>query len=178
LCVLALGARPLRLWPRAGCFAGSYCHSRLHLEPLGLVLSVSRILLSVLLFAGAFTRLLDGRLDSVRILAQNLRPGRVLIKRFPYPNGSLFERALQFHPGTGYFHSGPQEPLMPREMAEEYSPFFDETICCPALILGESSDSGRNPRLNARAKFALFPPSLTRFTSEHFDGSQNRDQGG
>ena len=45
-----------------------------------------RILLSVLLFAGAFTSLLDGRLDSVRILAQNVRAGWVLIKRFPPPN--------------------------------------------------------------------------------------------
>ncbi len=96
LCVLALGARPLRLWPRAGCFAGSYCHSRLRLEPLGLVLSVSRILLSVLLFAGAFTRLLDGRLDSVRILAQNLRPVRVLIKRFPFPQRTAIEKACTF----------------------------------------------------------------------------------
>jgi hypothetical protein len=120
LYVLALGARPWRLWPRAGCFAASCCHSRLRLVRLGLVLSVSRILLSVLLFAGAFTRLLDGRLDSVRILAQKMRTNKVLIKRFPYPNGSLFERALHFHPRTGYFHSRPQEPLMPREMAEEY----------------------------------------------------------
>jgi hypothetical protein len=44
---------------------------------------VSRILLSVLLFAGAFTSLLDGRLGSVFILAQNLKAGWVLIKRFP-----------------------------------------------------------------------------------------------
>ncbi len=177
MCVLALGAHPLRPWRRAGCFAGSYCHSRLRLEPLGLVLSVSRILLSVLLFAGAFTRLLDGRLDSVRILAQKMRTDKVLIKRFPYPNGSPFERALHFHPRTGYFHSGPQEPLTPHEMAEEYPTFFWESICRPVGFLGESSDSGRNPRLNARAKLALFPPSPTRFMSEHFDGSQNRDQG-
>ncbi len=47
---------------------------------------MSRILLSVLLFAGAFTSLLDGRLDSVRILAQNVGAGWVLIKRFPSPN--------------------------------------------------------------------------------------------
>ena len=45
---------------------------------------MSRILLSVLLFAGAFTSLLDGRLDSVRILAQKVRTGWVLIKRFPH----------------------------------------------------------------------------------------------
>ena len=44
---------------------------------------MSRILLSVLLFAGAFTSLLDGRLDSERILAQNVSTGWVLIKRFP-----------------------------------------------------------------------------------------------
>jgi hypothetical protein len=44
---------------------------------------VFRILLSVLPFAGAFTSLLDERVGSVRILAQNLKPGWVLIKRFP-----------------------------------------------------------------------------------------------
>src|SRR2546422_6661317 len=95
-CVPALVGRPWRLWLRAGCCAGSYCHSKLRLEPLGLVLSVSRILLSVLLFAGAFTRLLDGRLDSVRILAQNLRPVRVLIKRFPFPQRTAIENACTF----------------------------------------------------------------------------------
>ncbi len=89
---------------------------------------MSRILLSVLLFAGAFTRLLDGRLDSVRILAQKMRTDKVLIKRFPYPNGWLFERALQFHPRTGYFRSRPREPLMPREMAEEYPTFLTELL--------------------------------------------------
>src|SRR2546422_8179174 len=96
-CVPALVGRPWRLWLRAGCCAGSYCHSKLRLEPLGLVLSVSRILLSVLLFAGAFTRLLDGRLDSVRILAQNVRTGWVLIKRFPLH--TTISRRLQTEKG-------------------------------------------------------------------------------
>jgi hypothetical protein len=83
LCGLALVAHPWRPWPPAECYVGWYCHSRLRLERLGLALSVFRIPLSVLLFAGAFTNWLDGRLGSVRILAQNERADKVLIKRFP-----------------------------------------------------------------------------------------------
>jgi len=82
---LVLGARPWLLWLLAGCCEGWYCHWRLRSVRLGPVLSVFRILLSVLLFAGAFTSLLDGRLSSVRILAQKVRAGWVLIKRFPFP---------------------------------------------------------------------------------------------
>ena len=84
MCVPALEARPWRLWLRVGCFAESCYHSRLRSVRLEPVLSGSRILLSVLLFAGAFTKVFDGRLSSVRILAQKVRAGWVLIKRFPF----------------------------------------------------------------------------------------------
>ena len=57
---------------------------------------MSRILLSVLLFAGAFTRLLGGRLESVRILAQKMRTDKVVIKRFPFPQLTAIEKARTF----------------------------------------------------------------------------------
>jgi hypothetical protein len=57
---------------------------------------VIRILLSVLLFAGAFTKLFDGRLDSVRILAQNEMTDWVLIKRFPFPLRTFILKPVSF----------------------------------------------------------------------------------
>ena len=59
---------------------------------------------------------------------------------------------------------------MPCKTAKGYPHFSDETIRRPALIPGESGDSGHNPCLNARAKLALFSPSLERFSADDPDG--------
>ena len=141
MCVLALGARPWRLWLRVEYCEGSYYHSRLRLVRLGLVLSVSRILLSVLLFAGAFTRLLDGRLDSVCILAQNLRRGRVLIKRFPFPQRTAIEKTCTFtlEPGSLTIVRG--TPLTPHE-THNGSDFFPEGVSVWAGFWACSIESG------------------------------------
>jgi len=67
---------------------------------------------------------------------------------------------------------------MRRKMPNEYPPFFDETICCLALILGKSCDSGCNSGLDAEAKLAVISANPERFSGERLWESQIRDQGG
>ena len=49
-----------------------------------------------------------------------------------------------------YFHEGPREPLLRREV-ESLRPPSPEVICCLAVILGESRDSGFRLGLDAWA---------------------------
>ena len=76
---------------------------------LGLVLFVSRILLSVLLFAGAFTKV-DGRPCS-RSIAQKIQPGKMVIKRFPF--WTCLDTIIQTRHGLlalgRFFHRGFRE---------------------------------------------------------------------
>jgi len=129
----APGARPWLLWLLAGCCEVWYCHWRLRSGRPRPVLSVSRILLSVLLFAGAITSLLGGRLDSVRILAQNVGAGWVLIKRFPSPNQidepfvetelDLGRREIRTFVVNDWFHKDPRELLLRRESRSLRPPY-------------------------------------------------------
>ena len=129
----APGARPWLLWLLAGCCEVWYCHWRLRSGRPRPVLSVSRILLSVLLFAGAFTSLLGGSLDSVRILAQNVGAGWVLIKRFPSPNQidepfvetelDLGRREIRTFVVNDWFHKDPRELLLRRESRSLRPPY-------------------------------------------------------
>ena len=129
----APGARPWLLWLLAGCCEVWYCHWRLRSGRPRPVLSVSRILLSVLLFAGAITSLLGGRLDSVRILAQNVGAGWVLIKRFPSPNQidepfvetelDLGRREIRTFVLNDWFHKDPRELLLRRESRSLRPPY-------------------------------------------------------
>src|SRR6059036_3112984 len=49
--------------------------------------------------------------------------------------------------------------------------FSDETVCCPALIPGDSGDSGHNPRSDARGEtcpfFRRFPNDFGRTIRWH-----------
>ena len=144
----APGARPWLLWLLAGCCEVWYCHWRLRSGRPRPVLSVSRILLSVLLFAGAITSLLGGRLDSVRILAQNVGAGWVLIKRFPSPNQidepfvetelDLGRREIRTFVRERLVSQGSEGASLASRESIAKTPYFLETICCLALITGES----------------------------------------
>ena len=67
-----------------------------------------------------------------------------------------------------YFHEGPREPLLRREV-ESLRPPSPEVICCLAVILGESQDSRLNPGVDREAKLAIISASPERFQGESLE---------
>ena len=65
---------------------------------------------------------------------------------------------------------------MRRKMLEQYPTFFHEVVRRPALIMGESGQTGHDIGLDPQAKLAPFPPIPERFVANDWMASQIAEQ--